>query len=105
MENQFELVFDEVIIKQLRKVAKSSKIKEILTKMLNKIEFFGPQAGKLIDSRLFIFEAKNVHPPIRLYFKHNIQTNEIYIFEFEIKTSEEKQQTTIEKIKKRISKS
>jgi len=47
----------------------------------------------------------NKHPPIKLYFKHNIHNDEIYVFEYEMKTSEEKQQNTIEKIKKKILKS
>lgn len=67
--------------------------------MLNKIEEHGPYCGKLLDSQLFIYEIKNIHPPIRLYFKHNQATDEIYVFEFEMKSSEDKQQRTIEKIK------
>ena len=67
--------------------------------MFDELEEKGPQAGKLLDSHLFIYEIKNKHPPIRLYFKHNIQTNEIYVFESEMKTSEEKQRRTIEKIR------
>ena len=62
----------------------------------------GPNAGKLLDSKLFIYEVKSKHPPIRLYYKHNIPTNEIYVFEYEMKTSEGRQQNTIEKIKKKI---
>jgi len=45
--------------------------------------------------------VKNKHPPIRLYFKHNQQTNEIYVFEFEMKTSPEKQKATIGKVKQK----
>ena len=70
--------------------------------MLDKLESSGPDAGELLDSKLFVYEVKNIRPPIRLYFKHNNITNEIYIFEFEMKTSEEKQQATIEKIKQKI---
>ncbi|HIH11704.1 TPA: hypothetical protein HA241_05925 [Candidatus Woesearchaeota archaeon] len=95
----FPLVFDEVMIKMLRKAAKNKQLKEILKSMLDGVEEKGPEAGKLLDSHLFIYEIKNKHPPLRLYFKHNIQTNEIYIFEFEMKTSEEKKQLTISKIK------
>ena len=99
---QFRLIFDKIILKQLRKSAKSPNVKTILVKMLDKIEDLGPECGKLIDSRLFLYELKNKHPPIRLYFKYNKITNEIYIFEFEIKSSEKKQQSTIEKIKRKF---
>ena len=100
--NKYVLIFDKVIIKQLQQAAKNNHIKQILTKMLNKIELLGPNAGKLLDSRLFIYEVKSKHPPIRLYFKYNLTINEIYVFEYEIKTSEQQQQTTINKIKKKV---
>lgn len=102
MQYKHNLIFDEVMIKQLHKVAKNQHIKNILTKMFDKIEMLGPNAGKLLDSKLFIYEVKSKHPPIRLYYRHNIKTNEIYVFEYEMKTSEERQWTTIEKIKKKI---
>ena len=95
----FPLVFDDVMIKQLQRAAKNQQLKEILSTMLDELEEKGPQAGKLLDSHLFIYEIKNKHPPIRLYFKHQLQTNEIYVFEYEMKTSEDKQQRTIEKIR------
>ncbi len=101
MDKNHTLVFDEVILKQLKKVAKNNQIKQILKNMFDKLELVGPFAGKLLDSQLFIYEVKNMHPPIRLYFKHNIKTNEIYVFEFEMKTDSEKQQNTIEKLKKK----
>jgi len=101
MEKKYILVFDDVIIKQLKKVAKNQHIKNILTKILDKLEYSGADAGDLLDSQLFIYEIKNKHPPIRLYFKHNRQTDEIYVFEFEMKTSPEKQQATIGKIKQK----
>ena len=99
MQKQYNLIFDDIIIKQLKKVSKNKQIKDILSKMLDKLEILGPIAGKLLDSQLFIYEIKNKRPLIRLYFKYNIKTNEIYVFEFQMKTSEEKQQKTIERIK------
>jgi hypothetical protein len=95
----FPVVFDDIMLKQLQKAGKNQQLKEILRTMLDEIEERGPQAGKLLDSHLFIYEIKNKHPPIRLYFKHQLQTNEIYVFEYEMKTSEDKQQRTIEKIR------
>jgi len=95
----FPLVFNDVMIKQLQKAAKNQQLKDIINTMLDELEARGPDAGKLLDSHLFIYEMKRKHPPIRLYFKHQFQTNEIYVFEYEMKTSEEKQQRTIEKIR------
>ena len=101
MEKRYNLVFDDIMIKQLKRAAKNNIIKEILTKMLDKLEFLGKDAGNILDSQLFIYEIKNKHPPIRLYFKHNVQTNEIYVFEFEMKTSPEKQRQTIKKVRQK----
>lgn len=70
--------------------------------MFDKLEIVGPYAGELLDSKLFLYEVKNKHPPLRLYFKHKKETDEIYVFEFEMKTSREKQQNSINKIKNRI---
>lgn len=100
---RFPLVFDEVMVKQLKKAAKNGSVKRILSKMLDRIEETGTAAGRLVDSKLFIYEMKSHHPPIRLYFKHNISSNEIYVFEYEMKTSEKEQQKTIDKIRGKIS--
>jgi|SRR3989344_7236579 mRNA-degrading endonuclease RelE of RelBE toxin-antitoxin system len=101
---KFKLIFDDLIIKQLKLAAKNKQIKDLLSKILDKIEEKGSEAGKLLDPKLSIFEIKLKHPPIRVYYKCNRSNNEIYIFEYEMKTSKEKQQKTIEKIKKKISK-
>ncbi len=100
MEKHFTLVFDDVMLKQLKKAGKNKQIRNIISKMLDKIELIGPLAGELLDSKLHIYEIKNKRPPIRLYFKHNIKTDETYIFEYEMKTSEDKQKKTIDKIRK-----
>ena len=98
----YTTIFDDIILKQLKKSGKDAKLKEILSKMLDKIEELGPMAGKLLDSRLHLFEVKNNKPAIRLYYKIVEEKKEAYIFEFEIKKSQEKQQTIIEKIKGKI---
>lgn len=103
MDKYYTIIFDDVMIKQLKKSAKNQHIREILTKMLDKLEFSGPDAGELLDPQLSIYEVKIKHPPIRLYFKHNKSTNEIYVFEFEMKTSPEKQKATIKKLKQKAS--
>ena len=99
--SDYRLIFDDIILKQLKQAANNKQIKEILSKILDKIEELGPNAGNLIDSHLFLYEIKLKSPPIRLYYKHNRLTDEIYVFMYEMKTSEKKQQKTIEKIKKK----
>ncbi len=104
MSKKFNLVFGETMIKQLKKAAKNNQLKTLLSKMLDKIEVLGPVCGELLESKLFLYELKNKHPPIRLYFRHDNKTNEINVFEYEMKTSPEKQKDTIQKIKRKISK-
>lgn len=96
---KYKLVFDGTILNQLRKTGKNNHVRNIISKMFDKIEEKGPYAGKLIDSRLKIYEIKSKRPPIRLYFKHNIKSDEMYIFEYQMKTSEKKQNKIIEKIR------
>ena len=99
MEKKYVLVFDEVITKQLKKAAKDIHIKNILKNMLNKLELLGPYAGQLLDSHLQLHEVKNKQPPIRLYYKYNKNNEEIYVFEYEMKTSPKKQKKTISRIR------
>jgi len=101
----FQLVFDKIILKQLKKAGRNNALKIILSKMLDKIEELGPDAGKLLDSKLHIYEVKMKSPPIRLYYKYNLSNNEIYVFEYDMKTSEEKQNKVIERIRKFLLKS
>ncbi|MBI2207968.1 hypothetical protein HYU50_00570 [Candidatus Woesearchaeota archaeon] len=101
----FKIIFDDVMLSQLKQAGKNKQVKNILSKMLDRIEELGPVAGKLIDSHLHIYEIKSKHPPIRLYFKHIMGLDNIYVFEYELKTSEEKQRKTIFKIKRKARKS
>lgn len=100
----YELIFDEVMIKQLKKAAKNQHIKILLTKIFDKVEEKGSEAGDLIDSQLNIYEVKMKHPPIRLYYLSSKNDNKVYVFEYEMKTSQEKQQNTIDKIKDKAKK-
>ena len=52
-----------------------------------------------MEYQTIIYEIKNKHPPIRLYFKHNKETNEVYVFEYQMKTSGLKQKHTIGKLR------
>ncbi len=97
----FKLVFDKVILKQLQKAAKNQQVKEILTKMLDRIEEKGPDAGELLDSKIWIYEVKSKKPPIRLYFKHDIGSGDIYVFEYEMKSSQGQQSKTIDRLRKK----
>lgn len=98
MATKYALVFDEVILKQLKKLGRDKPTKLILSKMLDKIELLGPLAGKLLDPKLSLFEVKANRPPIRLYYKIKMTSKEAYVFEFEMKTSAAKQQTTIRRV-------
>ena len=102
MTKNYTLVFDDVILKQLKQAGKNQQIKQIISKIFDKIEELGPRAGKLLDSHLFIYAIKMKSPPLRLYYKYNSATSEIYLFEFEMKTSEGKQQRMIEKLKRKL---
>jgi len=99
MPENYKLVFDAVIIKQLKKLAKDKPTKQTVSKMLDKIEELGPIAGKILDSQLHIYEVKANRPPIRLYYKVSENPKEAYIFEYEMKTSQERQNTTIQRIR------
>ena len=55
---RYNLVFDEVILKQLRSLGKDKNLRDLISKILDKIEELGPYAGYLIDSRLHIYEVK-----------------------------------------------
>ena len=98
----FELVFDEVMIKQLQKAARNQQVKDVLVRLLDRLENLGPDAGELLDSKLFLYEMKSIRPPVRLYYKHNIHKNEIYVFEFEMKISPLNQKRTITRLRKTI---
>ena len=101
MEKNYELVFDEVILRQLEHAGKNEHLRSILSNIFDKIEEKGPRAGKLVDSKLFIYEIKLKHPPLRVYYKHNKLTNEIYLFEYEMKTSPKKQKRTLTKLRRK----
>ena len=62
MEKRYTLVFDNVMIKQLKKAAKNQHIKDILTKMLDKLENLGlmPETF-LIHSFLFMRLKQSIH--------------------------------------------
>jgi len=101
MAQRFQIIFDEVMLNQLKKLGKNQELRDRISKMLDKIEELGPRAGKPLDLRLNIYEIKGKRPSIRLYFKHVKNTNQIYVFEYEMKTSATRQRKTIGKLKEK----
>lgn len=90
---KYQLIFDKVILKQLKKAGKTKKIRDILSKMIDRIELLGPQTGKLLDAKLRLYEMKNEKPSIRLYYKP--YNGKVLLFEFEMKKSENRQELLI----------
>ena len=105
MEKKYCLVFDDVILKQLRQAGKNKHVRAFIIKIFDKLEEKGPEVGKLLDAKLHIYEIKVKRPPLRLYFKHNLGSGEIYVFEYEMKSSKKKQQKTISRLRRKISES
>ncbi|MBS3170757.1 hypothetical protein J4223_03165 [Candidatus Woesearchaeota archaeon] len=93
----YRLIFDEEFKKQLKK----AKIDyTLISNIFDKIEQIGPDAGKLIDSKLFLYEFKMKRPPLRIYFKPNLINNDIYMLAIEMKKSEKMQQKLIDYLKR-----
>ncbi len=95
----FPLVFDEVMKKKLERAIAQTNLKEIIKQWLDRLEQQGPAAGKLLDNHAWLYELKNKHPPLRLYYHHSKATNRIILFELEMKTSEKKQHGTIDRLR------
>ena len=102
MVQKYTLIFDKVMIAQLKKLGEDQNVRNLLVKMFDKMEILGPRAGDLIDSQLFLYEMKSKHPPLRLYYWHNKINDELYVFEYEMKTSSHKQEKTISKLKRKL---
>lgn len=52
---KYKLIFGKSILKKLKKIEKREDVKELISKMLNKIEEKGPKAGEILDVRLNLF--------------------------------------------------
>ena len=89
------------MLQQLKKLGHDQNLRNLFSKIFDKLEESGPLAGKLLDSRLSVYEVKMKRPPIRLYYKHNKTSDELYIFEYEMKTSPKRQHQTIQRILKK----
>ncbi len=104
MEKRYNVVFDEVVKEKLQKIITQSDCKEIVKSWLDDLEAKGPDAGKLLDNHVWLYEMKSKRPPLRLYFYHQQSTGKIIIFECEMKTSEKKQKETVGKLRHKLTK-
>lgn len=100
----YKIVLDKVILNQLKKLGTRKDIKNKITFLLDKLECKGERSGTLLDTKLLLYEIKMKRPPLRLYFKKVVSSEELYVFEYEMKTSQTQQNVTIQKLKKKISK-
>lgn len=99
---KYSIIFGKTVAKKLKKIKSQKDIAKTISKIFDKIEKYGPQKSKLLDSKLNLYEIKNKRPPIRIYFKVLIKENTIEIIDFHNKKSKTQQQYLIEKIKKYI---
>lgn len=99
MFKRSKTIFGENSSKQVKKLSKDKKTKQIITRLLDKLELSAGSVGRLIDSKKSIYEIKNKRPPLRIYYKINTEENIINILEVELKTSEKKQKKTIKRLK------
>lgn len=104
MEKRYVVVFDEVVKEKLEKAITINNYKEVIRAWLDQLEQKGTEAGKLLDNHVWLYEMKNKHPPLRLYFHYQKSTGKIIIFECEMKTNEKKQKETIGKLSYGLSK-
>lgn len=103
MEKRYMVVFDEVVKEKLQRIIEQSSYRKIVKSWLDDLEDKGPNAGKLLDNHVWLYEMKNKHPPLRLYFHHQKFAEKVLIFEVEMKTSEKRQRKTIDKLRYRLS--
>jgi len=104
-DKSYKVIFDEIILRQLKKAGKNRQLRSFLSKIFNKIENLGPDAGKIIDPKFFLYEVEMKSPPLRLYYRIDFQRREAYVFEYEMKTSPAKQKGALRRIKDKLLKS
>ena len=103
MDVKYKVVFDKVVKEKFEKAIMGAEYREILKVWFDELESKGQNAGKLLDNHVWLYEMKNKHPPLRLYFYHQKAENKIIIFEIEMKTTEKKQKETINKLRHTLS--
>ena len=95
----FTLAFDDIILKQLKKARKDKQLLLTLSRLFDVLTERGPEAGKLLDNHFFLYELRMKHPPLRLYYRFSQHTGELKILEYEMKTSLEKQSSTLARLR------
>lgn len=100
MDKKFNLVFDKVILKKLKKTDNS--IRNHISKLFDKLEIVGALAGNLLDAKVNLYELKQLKHAIRIYFL--IKGEDIFVLDFELKKSSKKQKINIFKLIKKFSK-
>lgn len=99
MADSYTVLLKEDVLKNINK--ENNDIKNLIKIYLKKIEILGPYAGKIISNKYSLFEIKLKRPPLRIYYQ--INQKEVWILEYEMKTSSKKQKETINKLKKKLS--
>ena len=61
---KYSLVFGSSVYKKLKKLEKNTDLKNLVSKYLDKIEEMGPNAGKLLDGTVSLYEIKSKRPPL-----------------------------------------
>lgn len=97
MQN-YELIFDEGIKRQMEKDKRNHHLLMLLRKAFEKIGEKGENAGKLINIGRRIYEIKFKRPPLRIYFKVNQISKLAVVYGYQIKQSQKDQQDYINKL-------
>ncbi len=103
MKEKYLVVFDEEVKNNLQKLIFESNNRNLIRRWLDELEKIGPAAGKLLDNHFWLYEMKNKHPPLRLYYYFQKTEHKIIIFEVEMKTNVKKQENTITKLRYKLS--
>ncbi|HLD12100.1 MAG TPA: hypothetical protein VJB87_00735 [Candidatus Nanoarchaeia archaeon] len=96
----FKVVTDKKLEKQLKKIRDNS-LHLLIKKCCSDLESLGPRAGELLNIHVHVYEWKCHRPPLRVYF-HVLPNNDILMLHFEYKTSEKKQQVTIDRLRSEL---
>ena len=64
----FIIQYDKKVVHELHKLRHHDDLAATYLHLLQKLEQLGPRAGKLLDEHLHVYEVREKHPPLRLYF-------------------------------------
>jgi mRNA-degrading endonuclease RelE of RelBE toxin-antitoxin system len=86
----YSIHFDKRFLHVLHKLHKEAHVLHIYEHLLNKLSTHGPRAGKLLEEHTHLYEAKEKHPPLRLYYTYNKQADTITLLDFDTKNHQKK---------------